>query len=485
LSSESVVPQNFTLPLLPSKPLFLNEATQTIGPFDPSISQSLDLPAICLFCATGFFFGDQTYFQQVRGLRPGHTYTLKDGQWHAQVVHHWQYRPRELTLAQASAEFGNLFESIVRRDSAHYPLVLPLSGGLDSRTLAAALPSGGPVHSFSYAFAGGLDETAFGKAIARLRAWPFHAFTIRPGSLWAVLDEAATINGCLAEFTHPRQLSILPWLKNIGTPESGVLLGHWGDVLFDSPKVDPSLSLDDQVTYLKKTIIKRGALPLAEALWRHWGLGDSCERHLEDELRRQLKAIDISHASARLRAFKSLNWAHRWTTTNLQFFSAAGSLILPYYDEALCDWVGTVPEHLLADRQIQIDYLKTRAPELAKVPWQSVAPYHLFNAQRVHTPAARARRLKGKVGRRLKKALGGDELIQRNWELQFRGLANRERLHDQLELLNGWSFWDPALTRQVVKEFEEEDALQNAHSLSMLLTLSRFCAIQTQNFPAQ
>ena len=46
-----------------------------------------------------------------------------------------------------------------------------------------------------------------------------------------------------------------------------------------------------------------------------------------------LDRIAIQNTSAKVRAFKSMYWAPRWTSINLSVFEAAHPITLPYYDD--------------------------------------------------------------------------------------------------------------------------------------------------------
>src|SRR5690606_18587038 len=143
----------------------------------------------------------------------------------------WHYNPIERPLPQIVQEFAQLFEQIVDEQTTNQNVILPLSGGLDSRTQAAALQHlGKKVHSYSYRFQNGHNETLYAKKIAKVCQFPFQSLEIPNGYLWNVIDDLAQINSCYAEFTHPRQMAFSGKYKAMGDVFS---LGHWGDVLFD------------------------------------------------------------------------------------------------------------------------------------------------------------------------------------------------------------------------------------------------------------
>ena len=428
----------------------------------------LDYKAICIYAATGFFLDNDTYFLNEKIIRPACDYSTENGILVEKPYFKWKYQPRDITLKQATEEFLELFENIIRDQTGDKKVILPLSGGLDSRTQAAALFAvDADVNSYSYAFENGHNETIYGQKIANILEFPFKKFIVNPGYLWPCIDELAKINGCYSEFTHPRQMAFIKEYSYLGDLFS---LGHWGDVLFDDMGVPDDLPFELQVEVVLKKIIKKGGLELATDLWAFLDLEGNFEDYLYERIRYLLSNIDIRNsANARIRAFKSLYWAPRWTSVNLSIFKAVRPISLPYYDNRMCEFICTIPEELLRGRKIQIEYLKLRSPKIASVSWQEHKPFNLYNYHYDKTPWNLPFRTINKIYRKF----SSSPKIQRNWELQFLGKENDEKLRH-------WLFENPRLFDLVPKDivekyyhqFTSEDAVYWSHAISMLLTLS-------------
>ena len=254
-------------------------------------------------------------------------------------------------------------------------------------------------------------------------------------------------------------------------------LGHWGDVLFDSYN-SKKLSHNAQVQFLTKKLLKLGGLEFASKLWQIWDLDGDFESYFKNRISDLLSTIEIEDTNARLRAFKSKYWAPRWTSVNLSIFENAKPITLPYYDNRMCEFICTLPEEFLKDRQLQIEYIKLRNPNLAKLVWQDKRPYNLYNYE---TPNA-LKTLNYKVVNKLKRIslrLVGRSYIQRNWELQFLGDANKLQLETLLRDSKLSELIPEKLINTYINGFYNSDALKNAHVLNMLLTLAKFH--QTQN----
>ncbi|MEZ4802530.1 MAG: asparagine synthetase B family protein [Gelidibacter sp.] len=451
-----------TVPIIPKRQTFAKVNAQ----------RELHLEAICIFAATGFFLDQDTYWKDEIVLKPGTQYDLDENRFVLSQKEYfkWYHEPRQISFESALGEFIDLFEGIVKEQSNHQNILLPISGGLDSRTQATALHHMNiDVDSYSYSFEQGFKEHDIAKQVAKVCNFRFNQYLIRPNYLWKVLNDMSDINGCYSEFTHPRQIAVLDDLKKMKGEFS---LGHWGDVLFDRGIASKD-ELIPEVDLVYKKIIKKGGLALAKSLWQSWNLVGDFETYLKQRIQDLLNKIDIQHKGAKIRAFKSLYWAPRWTSVSLSFFEFAHPIHVPYYDDRMCHFICQIPEEHLADRKIQIEYIKRRNPKLAKISWQDHMPYNLYNYRKNQFPANLPYRVKNKLNRELN-SIFGKKHIQRNWELQFLGSENETHLMNHLFNVQTFKLLDKTLITDFYSKFKNDDPVFYSHSVSTLLTLSLF-----------
>ena len=427
----------------------------------------LDYKSICVWLSTGFFLGDTTFFKDIKVLKPGASFVdgkIKEPEWE------WHYSPRNISFSNTVDEFINIFDSIVKNHFNNQKVILPISGGLDSRTLALALKrNNANVESFSYHFFGGHDESYYGRLIAKVLEYPHQSYIVKSGYLWGDLNRISKINGSYTEFTHPRQAAFLDRFKSLGNV---FCLGHWGDVLFHNLGLDNNVTFDEEVRFLKKIIIKKGGYHLANTLWKVWGLDGYFDDYLNEQLESYLSSIKINgNPNSRLRAFKSLHWAPRWNLVNLEYFRYVHPVAMPYYDDELCKFICSVPEEYLSSRKIQIEYIKRCSPALAKQTWQEHRPFNLYNYHFDQTPLNLPYRIYDKIRRVLKKK----DQISMNWELQFLGEVNNQNLYNNLF---GEGTLGDLVPEKTVKKFYnlfiKNSPSVYAHPISMLLALGQF-----------
>ena len=120
---------------------------------------------------------------------------------------------------------------------------------------------------------------------------------------------------------------------------------------------------------------------------------------------------------------------------------------MPYYSDEMCDFICKVPEIHLRGRKIQIEYIKSKAPELARIPWQAydldLYSYQHFNT--IYFPRRVYRYFRRIINERF---LRIPPVIQRNWELQFIGKNNQKNLER-------WLFNTLELNELIPKEIIE------------------------------
>ena len=166
----------------------------------------LDYKAICVFAAIGFFLEKDTYWKNKIVLPPASSNSIDKNQTLISSTPYfkWHYTPRDISFDAALEEFSNLFETIIEEQTKGKQIILPLSGGLDSRTQAVALQErNNDVYSYSYQYPNGFPETKIAKQIAEVCGFKFQAFKIPKGYLWSELDTLAKINKCYSDFTSP------------------------------------------------------------------------------------------------------------------------------------------------------------------------------------------------------------------------------------------------------------------------------------------
>ena len=461
-------------PIIPIQQTFYDTESNKILPWKNVPKNYLDFRAISCFCSLGFMLDDDTFSNKIKVLKPATDFQLNEDKEIIQEKKNWNWHhnPVDKSFVDFLDEFSGIFEKIINDGTNNKRILLPISGGLDSRSLLASALEKDELTLASYEFENGINETQYGIEIANKFKIPIYAQKIPCGYVWKNLDKIAQLNNCFTDFLHPRQFATLNNWQGLG---DSILLGHWGDVLFDSLEVSEKKSIDEQVSILQNKLVHNSGVELASDLWKNWGLDGSFSSFLINRIDTLYRNINIDLPSARIRAFKSLYWAPRWTSINLSFFSSLGNLVVPYYHDNLCKFICTVPEKFLKGRKIQIEYIKQKYSLLAEVPWQKYHPLNLNNYNQFYNPINYPARVLRKMTRFAKtKFYNIPNENTRNWELQFLGQHNTEQL--KTHLLDNYNYED-IISKRIYSDYYEKfkiNPVKYAHAVSMLLTLSTF-----------
>lgn len=451
-----------------------------IGTFHPAVAEAasrreLDWLGLSGFFSWGFFPDDRTHFCDVRILRPATHYTF-DSAGHMvgeERYWHWWHRPeRAMSFDDAVAEFAGRFSEVIADHVRGERVAVPISGGLDSRSTVAALPSfqtgnGSDYQSYSYGYTADSVETGIARRIAAARELPFESFTIEP-YLFGQLDQALACLEGFQDITQARQLSLAHWLRSHSTH---VLAAHWGDVWLDDMGI-PSGSRDphEVASHTLKKVQKRGGEWLLEHICRPRLPGNDADRCLAALAAQRLDELkQIDDPDFRIKAFKTDQWSARWTTASLRAFRTGAIPRLCFYDTRLADFFCTVPTEYVAGRRLQIEYLKRFAPDLARVTWQ------VYDANLYHYQFHRNLLLPKRAWKKLRRKLSGQKVVQRNWEVQFLNESGRKGLSEYL-IRSGLKLHDLVAREQVQQLVDDlyhsPDSAALGYSVSMLLTFS-------------
>lgn len=395
--------------------------------------RQLDWPGLTGYCGFGFFPQDRTWFEDVKILRPAtHSVFAADGtQLRSERYWHWWFEPSsKLSYDETLAELHERLEAVIADQTGRGAVALPISGGLDSRCTVAALPSEcGDVRAYTYGYLEDSREVEIARRIAAKRNLTCPNFSIKS----YLFDEADDISRSLEGFSDLalcRQYAITSKLKNggeIGSPRDFVIAAHWGDVwLDDMGLLDHPLDEEALLAHVMDRISKPAGWLLDHLCRPNLG-GEDPGQLLRQMVREELAPFEeIEDADFRVKAFKTDQWSFRSTTASLRAYQPGVFPRLPFYDTRLTDFFATVPTDWTRGRQLQIDYLKRYAPDLARITWDA------YDTNLYRYPHFNTWLLPQRALRKAWRTITGYRPVQRNWEVQFDGEAGREGLRQWL-----------------------------------------------------
>lgn len=434
--------------------------------------RQLDWVGLTSFFSCGFFLGTRTQYDDMRVLRPATHLILDERGQLCREERYWQWQHQpdgQRSLSDTAAEFAHLFGEVIQEQLGQGRVAVPISGGLDSRSVVAALgdEERGRAWAYSYGYTPHSVETQIAQQIAQARQLPFQAFTVPP----YLFDRLSQVIGAVEGFqdvTQCRQAAILPQLAE---QAEFVIAAHWGDVWLDDMGLTGQTAVNDEAFFQTawKKIAKTGRDWLVQNLCQPQLNQPSTEPVVKALLQPALAAVThVEEPDFRLKAFKTEQWSARWTTASIRMYQPAAFPRLPFYDTRLTDFFARVPTALVAQRQLQVEYLKQTAPDLAQITWQRYG-YNLY-----WFPYRHYFRWPRRLWRGVQRWLTTQRPLTLNWQVQFlhpQGKAELGRwlLRPGLRLHEWLS---PSIIRERVEQFMAHPYQQGGYSLAMLLTFS-------------
>lgn len=332
---------------------------------DPSLARPLDTVAVqCLFIGRGMW-EDRTLHRHVKRLATGAVY-----RWTAETglavsrERRWRLPPtdetmrRDIFFQEMDRQTHRLMDGLLAADPT--PLALSLSGGYDSRLLAAVLVEKGRRPLAITFGAGHTRELRAAAEIARVLNLPQRTVAYRNDLILGELDRlTAWFEGCC-----DLSLGQASAIGDMNLPPMRLVQGFAGDLIAGSFAARLKPGDDESLDAMAAAIVRHYA-PTRPNLDRLLGIPFDHDT-LADCVRAQLG--DDSSPRA---AFWRWGWedhVRRYTSNVLVATIPWADLLLPYYDRDYVAFWARVPLEGLRGRQWFKQWFADRYPVLTRVP---------------------------------------------------------------------------------------------------------------------
>jgi hypothetical protein len=338
----------------------------------------IDGAALAVFLRIGFFVGDDTPFSRIRAMPAGGALEWSDGTLRVD-----SRRPAPSVAAVARDEvidrFAALFtEAVARRlDPTRGAVVLPLTGGHDSRHILLTL------RSLDHLPASCLTVEPYppsqGRDVQLARE-----LAARTGVAHIVLPQrrdrvaAESEKNTLTSFCADEHVQFLPIRSYLERHPATVFDGIGGDVLSQSRWLDPSLHrlLADGRSREAATYILGDAAvvePAVEALLTR----DGRRRFPRDLATARVADVAAQYAddpNPIASFFMSTRMRREIALSPCAILDVAPTVWMPFLDPAVARFLLSVPFEVVRDRRLHADVLARHYPEYADVPLDGNQP---------------------------------------------------------------------------------------------------------------
>lgn len=445
-------------------------STYYTGLAKQAVNKDLDWEGISGFFQMGFFPADTTFLRNIRILKPASCYVFDSSLVlvNAKRYWDWEYDPAEKSISHYIDEFHEAFTSSLRYSLKNKDVALPISGGLDSRTIAGLMDSKMGMNScwgYSYGYTKDSIETRVASKIARAKHMNFDKYVV-PNYLF---DKIELIGDSVEYFQYidgTRQACMVDLLEQ----RSDVVVGgHWGDVWFDDMGIEKNssdITNNDWLNVFKKKIVKKGSDWLVEKVVPGNTVNKSA---LNDYFLDNINNYKhIEDPDFRMKIFKTDQWSFRWTLASIRMYQAGALPVLPFYDNRVTDVFAKIPGHMLKGRHLQVEYLKHYHPDLARIIWQEYQS-NLYNYKWLNN-----RNLIYRAISKAKRTLKPGKHIYRNWEVFYLNETGRKNLEQVLYNDTFCKVVPKNVSADLINRLYSNPSAGNGYAMSMLHTFARF-----------
>ncbi len=350
--------------------LFASEVKALLA--HPRTDREVDPEALEHMLSLGYLAEDRTLYAAIRLLSGGTLLTYDPHTGSLECRSYWQpewsTQDNRRSLEECADEMAQRLESAVRRRiGAYQRIALPLSGGLDSRTLLGLARRVAPAGTIE-AYTAGHDhsfDVRFGRELAR-RCDARHKFLPLPEDFlaqWA--DSFAWLTDGMATVHHAWMMAV----RRALAPETEVLLtGFFGDTPTQSRKkllpfleMEPFLEAASRAHRYVATDEEIRTL-LRPAVFQQVGGG------ADRAFRRCLQAARVDRLPDRERVANVMLRQQRGISYQVALLGSAVPTRAPFTDNDVLDFSMTIPLQYRINRTLLQTIICRTLPQLAGVP---------------------------------------------------------------------------------------------------------------------
>jgi hypothetical protein len=313
----------------------------------------------------GYFVGTTTLFRSMSALQLDAVTTWTDGALSVVPANSVRASDARWTVAwdELVEEMDYLFTRAIRESLRAQPSwTLPLSGGLDSRLIAAvARREGVPLRAVTYG-PGGWPDVTYAEAVARRLGLRWRRVELGTDYLSRYTSAWADWFGSSLHFHGMYQY---PLAEAVGTPMGPITTGFTGDPLGGA----------------QTAAMMAGERSIASRLlgkWRAFSrdevrrlLGTATADEAFEAIDGDLEAQGQAAAGAdyqRVWMVFQHNHVARFSTYQPAMYDYWGGVGCPFSNTLLARFVMSLPRAALDHRRLQLDVLRTKWPEMAALP---------------------------------------------------------------------------------------------------------------------
>jgi asparagine synthase (glutamine-hydrolysing) len=343
---------------------------------DPKLPRRIDRLAIAQLLTFDHVLGDRTLLGEVRLLPPASLLTIRNRQ--LTIGPYWTLRYPDVYQQRSEEDYledliHHLRQAVARQAPGDLPAGVLLSGGLDSRVIAALLcddPPTSSLHTFTFGIPG-CDDARFARDVAARLGVQHHFFELKPDYLLEMAEKGVRLTDGLENCVHMHALATLPAEAEYAKV---FYKGFMGDALMGYAIDRQFWANYDQETQYQvqfQTHVDQGLTLFSQAEQKDLFSDEfhSCvDGAVFDSYRVAMAESKTSMLADQRIHFDLRQRVPRMTLHGVELVRSRGVVRTPYCDNDLVDFTLAMPPGLRFERYLIKKALIRAFPDLAKIP---------------------------------------------------------------------------------------------------------------------
>ena len=356
---------------------------------DRTFEKEICHAAVADFFTFEMILNDKTFFEGIKALPPASLLTWSKGK--LSLEKYWDLEFEEDHNRSMEYYVENLFhifrEAVKRRMKGNHPIGVSLSGGLDSRSIVAAINKKHyPIHTFTYGVKGG-DEEKIAQKISEKLGTTHRFFELKQDFLVDYAELGIRLTDGMSSCAHFHWMGLLRQMaKDIDVVFHGlgmdIMLGGWSQLSYVRIHRKILKAQNDSIlANLVYQKLRLGGVREIDSLFSH-----SYYQRVKDmpiqSLKKALNEAKAKHPGNKADYIFWRNWTR--TSTSPARRSYVEDRVVGY-DNDFVDFILRIPPELRLEHKIYYKFFRKLAPDLAKIPLQNTgfAPFAPFFVHKI------------------------------------------------------------------------------------------------------
>jgi len=330
--------------------------------------------AVADFFAFEMILNDRTFFEGIKALPPASIFTWSKDK--LSVKKYWDFEFKEDHNHPIEYYVENIVHifrrAVERRTKGNHRLGVSLSGGLDSRSIVAAIDKEHhPIHTFTYGVKGG-DEAKIAERVAKKLGTTHRFFELKQDFFADYVELGVRLTDGMSSCRHYHWMSLLKQIANdVDVVFHGlgmdIMLGGWTDIGY--ARIHRKILKAQNEATLTSLVYQK----LRKDGVRKVGLlfSDEYYKKIEDlpiqSLKKALEEVKEKHPGNKADYIFWRNWTRTSTSPARRSFVEDR---VPGYDNDFVDFVLKIPPELRSEHKLYYEFFRELAPDLANIPHQ-------------------------------------------------------------------------------------------------------------------